>query len=437
MRVAAGSRPCVKCYAVLAVVVLVVLALTRAWNPWPGVWEWVNRSDPIAAPVAAWQQRLGGAVQSVTITGTAVIVEYRTKTEAFGTRDGVPLWESDADWSAVAGGDRDGVVVTGELLTKGYQVRDPATGAVRRTDSEAVAVWTYANAVLDVRCLKAGDCELRAWDPRGSTPLWSVPVPGIGFVLFADNPALPSTRPLTGDQIDEHVAGPAPMPGLLGFPADGRLHLVDTAAGRVARTVTMERRQRVIPADHRVVTVTSRAADGTCYFTVTAADASGGQVWRADALNLRTAGDKAGCEQERDPVGGQNVLLGVTAEGREVLTDAHDGRTLWKGEADQKVLSVDDRYALIRAGDTVLARDFATGHTAFTRSADAQAQAAITAGAAIIVDKSPRRVVAVRPSDGSLLTEVRTTARVLAAGPAGLIVGEGRAIAYLPYAAPA
>ena len=66
------------------------------------------------------------------------------------------LWERNADWSAVAGGDTDAVVVTGELLTKGYEVLDPASGLTRRKDTEAVAVWTYDNAILDVRCVGRG-----------------------------------------------------------------------------------------------------------------------------------------------------------------------------------------------------------------------------------------------------------------------------------------
>ncbi len=427
------AKPCLKCYAVLAIVVVVVLALTGVWNPWPGLWSWVNRNDPIA-PGSAWQQQVDGSTRSVTVTGGAVVVEYRTRTEAFGLQAGVQLWEKNADWSAVAGTDRDAVVVTGELLTKGYEVLDPVSGVVRRSDPDAVAVWTYTNAVVDLRCLKAGDCELRAWDPRGSTPLWSVGTPGVGFVLSADNPALPRTRLTTGDEVDAGVAGPQQMPGLLGFPADNRLHVVDTAAGKVVRILDLDRRQRVAVAGNRVLTVDARSGDGTCYFTVTATDPVGGQrVWRTEGLNLRTAAGGAGCEQENDPVGGKDVVLGVTPAGREVLTDAHDGRTLWKGAGEQRVLGLDDRYALIRDGDTLLARDFAKGRTAWKRPLHTDAEATLTPHAAVLVDESPRRVLALDPATGVVRADVRTRAKVLAAGSGGLIVGEGRAIAYLPY----
>jgi hypothetical protein len=421
-------------YAVLTVVALVTLALTNVWNPWPGLWAWINRTEPIAPGVAAWEQRLGGAAQTVTVAGNAVVVEYRTRIEAFGTAAGVQLWERNADWSAVAGHGADAVVVTGELLTKGYAVLDPASGAVRRTDTEAKAVWTYDDAILDVRCHQARDCELSAWDPRGTAPLWTVVTPGIGFVLFADNPDLPGTRPLTGDAIDAGVAGPGRLPGVIGFPADDKLHLVDTAAGTVTRVLDLDRRQRVAVAGDRVLTVTATGKDGTCYFAVAAADArSGHGVWQADGLNLRTAGGGAGCEQENDPVGGQDVVLGVDPAGREQLVDAHDGRRLWRGDRADTVLAVDDRRALVRSGRTLGARDFSRDVTAWERRVNEKAQAALTPYAAVVVDLAPRRVLALRPSTGAVLAEVRGDARVLAVGSGGMVIGAQRQLAYLPF----
>ncbi|GAA0815118.1 hypothetical protein Sya03_15300 [Spirilliplanes yamanashiensis] len=420
---------------ILVLIAVVTLALTNVWNPWPGVWAWVVRSEPIAQGVAAWEQQLDGSHKSVTVAGAAVVVEYRTRTEAFGTQAGAPLWEKNADWSAVAGQGDSAVVVTGELLSKGYEVLDPLTGAVRRTDTEAKAVWTYADAILDVRCLEARDCELSAWDPRGTAPLWTVSTPGMGFVLFADNPALPGTKPLTGDAVDGAAGGPGRLPGVIGFPADNRLHVVDTAAGRVEQVLDLDRRdRRVTVAGGRVLTVTATAADGTCYFAVSAADArSGREVWQADGLNLRTAGDGAGCEQQHDPAGGQDVVLGVDPTGREQLIDAHDGRRLWKGTPAHRVLAVDDRRALIRTGRRLSAWDFSRGRTAWERTVHDKAQAAVTPYAVVVVDQGPRRVAALRTSTGAVLAEFRTGARVLAVGPSGMVVGEGRQMAYLPF----
>jgi hypothetical protein len=426
----------VKCYAVLAVVAVVILATTGVWNPWPGLWAQVDQSSPLAEPSAAWQQRLGGAAQSVTLAGGAVVVEFRTETAALSLNTGVRLWERPADWSAVAGSGVDSVVVTGQLLHSGYEVLDPASGAVRRTDTEAAAVWTYDDALVDLRCAGSGDCLLRAWDPRGSRPLWTVPTSGMGFVLYADNPDLLGTEPLGNPQVDEHAGGPAPMPGLIGVPTDGKVHVVDTAVGRVVRVLDPEREQRVAVTGGRVLTVTAEAGDGTCYYSVAATEPSTGRrVWQRDGLNLRTADTAGGCRQDRDPAGGYTVVLGVDPVGRQELIDAHDGRVLWHGDKREKVLAVDDGYAVIRDADPggVQVRSFSRDRTVWRRSVDRKAQVALTPYAVVVVGTGPRRVTALDPAGGAVLAEARTAGRVLAVGSGGMIVGEGRDLAYVRF----
>ncbi|MFD0784591.1 hypothetical protein ACFQZ8_11795, partial [Micromonospora azadirachtae] len=177
----------------LALIAVVALAATGVWNPFPGVWEWVDRSEPIAEPDVVWQQRIGGTPKSVTIAGETVVVEQRTRVEARALATGGQLWERKADWAAVAGADRNAVVVVGKLLVKGYEVLDPTTGVTRRRDDDAVAVWTYRNLLLDARCAQPTDCTLSAWDPRGTKPLWTAFLPGVGSGLFADNPGLRGT----------------------------------------------------------------------------------------------------------------------------------------------------------------------------------------------------------------------------------------------------
>jgi hypothetical protein len=425
-----------KGYALVGVVVIVVLATTGVWNPFPKIWSWINQSDPIAEGVATWQTAIGGSPRSVTISGGAVVVEYRTSVEAYGITAGVKLWKSDADWAGVAGGDADAVVVVGRLLTKGYEVLDPATGAVRRKDTQATAVWTYADAVLDLRCPKAGECELSAWEPRGSRPMWTIATPGIGFVLNASNPDLPDTQPLTSSQVDGRAAGPKPLPDLIGLPGDGKVQVVDTAQGRVVQTRTPARDQRVAVVGSRVLTVTAEARDGTCYFSVIAHDPPNGQaVWQRDGLNLRTADNGSSCEQEKDPAGGSDVVLGVDPVGRQELIAAHDGRVLWRGEKGQAVLAVNDAYALIRTSDkrTLTARSFGRSKAGWRRAINPDAQAALTPYAAIVVDAKPSKVVALSPRTGAVLTEARTDAKVFAVGPGGMILVSGRDMAYLPF----
>ena len=432
---ASGGSPW-RGYALAAIVLIVVLATTHVWNPWPQVWAWINTSEPIAAGVSQWQTTIGGSPQNVTIAGDSVIVEYRTSVEAYGLGAGIKLWSSSADWAAVAGEGTDAVVVTGRLLTKGYQVLDPRTGVARRTDTQATAVWTYRTGILDLHCAKGGDCELTAWDLKGNAR-WRVSTGGIGFVLDAANPDLPDTNPTTANGIDDNVAGPREMPALLGLPDDGKVRVIDTASGKLVQTADPTVDQRIAVAGGRVLTVTGTAGDGTCYYGVVATDPPGnGVVWKRDGLNLRTAANGSACKQDRDPAGGEDVVLGVDPVGRQELIAAHDGRVLWHGAKGEEVLAVNDGFAVIRSADQATMRGFsmATGRTTWSRPAGSGASAALTPYGVIIVTSKPARVTVVSPNDGRVRAEVRTTAKIFATGPNGMIAVDGRDMAYLPFA---
>ncbi|AEV88904.1 hypothetical protein ACWT_7895 [Actinoplanes sp. SE50] len=418
-----------KGFTLVAAVTVTVLAATGVWNPFPRLWEWVNTSGPVA-PGTRWQQRLTGTPQSVAVIGDAVVVEYRTSVEAYGLTAAVKLWESDADWAAVAGQGSDAVVVTGRLLTKGYQVLDPRTGTVRRADTTAGAVWTYDNGIVDLHCAGGNDCRLTAWDPKSGDQLWSVATGGIGFVLHAANPDLPDTHRLGTGDVDDQAAGPAQMPGLLGLPDGDRVRVIDTANGRLVQTVQPGPDQRIAVTGDRVLTITGTARDGTCYYGVVATSPPGNRaVWRRDGLNLRTA--QSDCKQDRDPAGGYDVLLGVDPYGRQELINAADGRILWYGDKSAEVLTVDDRYAVIRDGDTLRGWSFARGKAVWRQGGRAKAGATVTPNAVIVV--SSGRVTALNPANGAVRADVRTDAKVFTAAPGGLILVSGRDMAYLPY----
>lgn len=424
-----------KCYLAFALIAVIILAATNVWNPFPGVWDWVNRSQPLSTPDVLWQQRVGGSPKSVTIAGNTVVLEFRTTVEARSLDTGLRLWERRADWAAVAGGPQDPVVAVGKLLVKGYEVLDPTTGAVRRKDSAAVGVWTYRDALLDARCAEATECSLTAWDPRGANPRWTTFLPGVSTGWFADNPATLGTRRLTAERVAHDAAGPEPLPSLLGFPVDGRVHVVDTATGRAMQEVQPETKDRIAVVGGRMIRIEAESRDGTCYFTVVGRDPiTGQQVWRRAGVNLRTA-DGAGCAQRRDPQGGQNVLVGVAADGREAILDGYDGRLLWVGGDGERLVAVDDRYALVRSGDgkTLYGHELTVERPRWSRPTHPDGAATLSPYAVVVVDRKPDRIVALDPRTGAELLNLRSEAKVLAVGPAGLVIGEGRDIGYVRF----
>lgn len=430
-----ADGPCVKCYVAFALTIMIVLVATGVWNPFPAVWDWVNRSQPLSTSNVVWQQRLGGTPKSVTIADGAVVVEHSTSVEARSLASGAQIWQRKADWAAVAGGEQDPVVVVGELLVKGYEVLDPASGAVRRRDKAAVAVWSYRNGLLDVRCFAPRDCTLTAWDPRGEAPLWSTELPGIGFVLFADNPDVLDTVPLTSPQVAPDAGGPQLMPGLIGFPINGRVHIVDTANGRKLQDLQPDRETRIAVVGGRMLRVVARSQDGTCYFTIDGQDAATGQpVWRQTGINLRTA-DGAGCPQRKDPAGGQSVIVGVGPDMREVVLDAYDGRQLWRGAEREKLVAVDDHFALARApdGKSIKGYELGVARPGWSRGVHEKGEGGLTRYAALIVDHQPDRIIALNPSTGREQVNIRSSAKVLAVGSQGMVIGEGRDIAYIRF----
>lgn len=423
------------CYLALALITVVVLAATGIWNPFPGMWEWLGSSRSLSEPAPAWQARVGGRPTQVTFAENTVIVEQRTRVEARSLADGTQLWERKADWAAVAGGPADAVVAVGKILEKGYDLLDPRTGAVRRRDDDAVAVWTYRDMLLDARCVAPTDCTVTAWDPRGTSPLWSAALPGVHTGLLADNPDLLATRRLTSHRVDPAAGGPEYVPGLLGFPVDERVYVLNTATGRMLYEAEPGPEERNSVVGGRLLRIHARPGDGTCYITVTGRDpATGVQAWQRAGINLRTA-DSGGCAQREDPLGARNVLLGTGPDGRETVLDAYDGQLLWIGDAGEKVIGVDDRYVLVRGADgsTVDAHELGVTGDRWNRRLDGKSTGALTPYAAVLVGDEPDRVIAVNPGTGADLANLRTRADVLAVGPSGMIISEGREIGYVRF----
>jgi hypothetical protein len=72
--------------------------------------------------------------------------------------------------------------------------------------------------------------------------------------------------------------------------------------------------------------------------------------------------------------------------------------------------------------------------TAWTRRVHEDAQVALARYAVIIIDRDPDRVIALDPATGAELVAVHGSAKVAAAGPAGLILVDRREVGYVLYA---
>jgi hypothetical protein len=52
----------------------------------------------------------------------------------------------------------------------------------------------------------------------------------------------------------------------------------------------------------------------------------------------------------------------------------------------------------------------------------------------IVAPEEPDRIVALSPATGRPLADVRSSAKVLAVGPTGMIIGEQREVGFVPFA---
>jgi outer membrane protein assembly factor BamB len=421
-------------WLVAVAVAITLLATTGVWNPFPDMWAFISTSRPIADPALQWQERLGGVPKSVTVLDRAVVVEHSESVEALNRSTGRRLWEAKSDWATVAGPPDASVVVSGTLLKKGYEVRDTASGLLQWKDDKASAVWSYANALLQISCVRPSDCDLTAREPDTGQTIWTTALPGIGFVLFADNPKLAMGAPISPDGMEVRTQ-PAPMPGLLGFPVDGRIYAVDTAQGVTFPAINPGRNTSVTVLAGRVVYSKATPRDGTCVVSLSGRDpVSGAEAWHRDGYQLRTISG-AGCDQRKEPVAGGNAVVALRPDGREALLDAADGREVLTCADGEKVLATDGIHAVVRSADGASVSVFMLGNpkALWTRKSGPKVTAGVTRNAIILSQHSPDRIYVLDPQTGRLRNELRSAAAVLAVDGRGLLLGERRELGYLPF----
>lgn len=419
-----------------------LLAAEVVPNPFPAIWEWVSRDRPIA-PDMAWQERFGSRPAAAAVAGDNVLILAGERAEIRDQDTGrqrtpgdPPGWE--ADWLAVAGEGERAVVITGRPGSPGYEVRDPNSGRVLHEDEDAVTVWTYRDARLDLRCDDQRACSLSSYRPAGAdTPEWTIDLPGRRRDILGLNPELAMGRSADPNQIEASVAGPQPLPRMIGLPMERRsgeaVVVVETATGVVHQIVELADGEKAIVVGDRVIRSVSERHNGVCVSSATGYDpVTGTVVWGPQPYHVWSLG---ACEQRDPPLSAGSAMVAVGPEGRPLVVDAYDGRVLWRGEVEDSVAALSAELAIIRPGDgrtltaVVLGGD---GSALWERDAEPDADVLIAECGVVVADRDPRRVYVWDPRSGEVKLSVPTSAKVLACAD-GVVLTGGRSVGFVPF----
>jgi outer membrane protein assembly factor BamB len=260
-------------------------------------------------------------------------------------------------------------------------------------------------------------------------------LPGIGRSLAGVNQPLLGTRELASSYVDVLAATPRPVPKLLGFPLNARVQVVDTASGKRLREEKPSDTTRVVVAGGRIVASTAVRRDGGCRYTLEGRDGGTGRtVWKKEGYDVHTASG-AGCEQRRDPGGGDNVLAATRGDNREVFLSIVDGSEVWVGAPGETILATDGRYGLVRTADrrSIKAIDVTSGAQVWTQPAAANATVAVSRHAVFVTDLDAGRLFALDPASKRVLFDVKSTATLLGYGSTGVVLHISRTVGWLPF----
>ena len=420
---------------------LVVLGATRVWDPRPVFDQWFANLTRLSDPNPQWTARVGGAPDVTAVLDSGrVIVASRGFVEAYRSSDGQKVWSKQASWAFPAG---DVVVArpkpenpdSDPAPDTGYAVIDPATGAVTWSDREAIAIWVYSTAVVDLVCPDRDRCVLRSRTHQTGAFVWQVQLPGAARTIRGANPRLAGLRDPAG-WFASAASGTAPrMPAVMALTIDGHIHVVDTFRGAYVREVAApDRETRVAFSGDRLLFVTARRASAGCEFTVEAFDfATNRSLWKESGFNLDTARG-AGCEQREDPMGAGGRLVVTGPDARPMLVEADSAERTWVGVPGERVLATDGLLAVVSAADrqTVKVIDAAVagGRTLWTGQAGLDPQAAVTASFVLIRDADGKKLVVMRRGPLSEKLTVETRADVIGVGGNAILLGSGRSIGY-------
>lgn len=410
-------------------------------NPFPALWAWLSQDRPLA-PDLAWQDRLGSRPDGAVAVGDVVAVADGSNAYLYRRATGQPILpateeEWPAEWLVVAGQGDNAVVITSPRGENGYEVREAGRGRLVDADDQAVAVWGFREGWLDLRCDSGRVCNVRAFRPGQSEPLWRTDLPGERVGMLGANPPLAGPQPAQVSRIDPGVAGPQPMPPVLGFPVKLRgadvVVVLDTRTGRILQEVEQRPGERVVVIGERVIRSTLERHNGVCVSRITGHDAvSGDPVWGPEPYHLWGTGD-VGCEQRVPPVASGAAVVAVAPDGRPMVLDAYDGRVLWLGELGESVAGLSSRRAIIRtdqATSVYAVRLGGDGDPIWQRRVDRDATLMIAQCGVIVADRHPNRIYVWDPGTGDDLLSLSTSAKALACASDGVVIANGRSIGF-------
>jgi outer membrane protein assembly factor BamB len=447
--VAGRLRNCRYCRFMLVLMtlgfVLMILVTTNVWDPRPAFTQFMARLTQLSDPLPRWTARIDGAPDVTTVTdGNMVIVASRGFVEGLRASDGSKVWNWRVYWATPA----EDVVVARQKPEnldanpdpdRGYSVMDPASGAVKWSDHDAIAVWPYATTIVDLVCPDASPCTLRARAHQSGSFLWQVSLPNGARTIRGLNPHLAGVRDPAA-WFDPAAAGVAPrMPAVMAITIDGKIHVVDTFKGVYVREVTApDRETRVAFSGDRLLFVTARRADAGCVFTVEAFDfASNRSLWKESGFDLDTARG-AGCEQRDDPMGAGGRLVVNGSDARPMLVEADTAARTWTGVPGERVLATDGLLAVVLAADhkqlSIIDVAVPGGRALWSGTAGLDPQAAVTGSFVIIRDTDAGKITVLRRGGMKVKLTLASKADIVGVGSNGILLGSGRTIGYQPVA---
>jgi hypothetical protein len=324
----------------------------------------------------------------------------------------------------------------------GYSVIEPAKGTVIWGDREAIAVWAFANRIVDLVCpaqiAGASDCQLRARSHADNgRVLWSVSVPASARTIRGPNPPLATTRDPAEWFAQASAGTPGVIPPVFPLTVDGRIYLVDSFNGLRVREVTVpDSETRIALSGDSLLVVHAERATSGCRYRVEAFDfRTGNAAWKEEGLDLDTASG-AGCEQRRDPLGADRHLVARNADNRPMIVEADTAAQKWVGVPGERVLATGYGIAVVEGADrkTVRVVDVLSPERATTWSGQMglEPQAAVTADYVMIRDGNAGRLIVFAREGMAQKLELKTKATIIGYGRAGVLLASGRKIGFYP-----